>query len=256
MVCPGDQSRRAFHSRVCRAVCRDELSLVCFIWLGVLCAFSSFFISIPLARRSSSFLLSLFSFGAVTLTLTSLSNISVLWNYGPSGYPSLLHRGRTTVTTDTVNPTDGVLCSATESFASLYFLIRCIIAYSQSTLFSILRMFHLLRVLRPFRYNNPAVCSFNVSPTDVRSHELSTIEVMYLFFRPSQDAPQVALGFFWSSSPSAPFCTCASFFHYVGLAHHNRVNVFYRARQLTWDDIHQLGGPSSSGTNSAFYGTK
>jgi hypothetical protein len=43
MVRLGDQSRRAFHSRVCRAVCRDELFLVWFIWLGRLCVFSSFF---------------------------------------------------------------------------------------------------------------------------------------------------------------------------------------------------------------------
>jgi hypothetical protein len=36
----------------------------------------------------------------------------------------------------------------------------------------------------------------------------------------------------WLSSSSAPFCTCASSSHYVGLTHHNCVKVFYRARHM------------------------
>src|SRR5712672_3646809 len=58
MVRLGDESRRAFHSRVCRAVCRDELFLVWPIWLGRLCVFSSnfFFIRTPLPPLSLFFL--------------------------------------------------------------------------------------------------------------------------------------------------------------------------------------------------------
>jgi len=84
----------------------------------------------------------------------------------------------------------------------MHYLIRCVIVNSQSTLFrfSILRTFRLLRVFRPFRYNSTLLLCvpflFNVSsPTDVRSRELSTIEVMYLSFRRSRDA-LLALGFF------------------------------------------------------------
>jgi hypothetical protein len=133
-----------------------------------------------------------FSFGAVTMNPDFVINTSVLWNYGPSGYPSLLHRDRTTK-------------GHRQSFAfesSMHYLIRCVIAYSQSTLFrfSILRTFRLLRVFRPFRYNSTLLLCvpflFNVSsPTDVRSREVSTIEVMYLSFRRSRDA-LLALGFF------------------------------------------------------------
>ena len=71
----------------------------------------------------------------------------------------------------------------------------------QSTLFrfSILRTFRLLRVFRPFRYNSTLLLCvlfiLIVPSADVRSHELSTIEVMYLSFRRSRDA-LLALGFF------------------------------------------------------------
>jgi len=134
------------------------------------------------------------SFGAVTLNPDFVINISVLWNYGPSGYPSLLHRG---------SATKGHRQSFAFESASMYCLIICVITYSQSTLFrfSILRTFRLLRVFRPFRYNSTLLLCvpflfFGVSsPTDVRSREPSTIEVMYLSFRRSRDA-LLALGFF------------------------------------------------------------
>ena len=86
-------------------------------------------------------------FGAVTLNTDFVINTSVLWNYGPSGYPSLLHRGRAT---------QGHRQSFAFESSSLYHLMKCVIAYLQSTLFrfSILRTFRLLRVFRPFRYNS------------------------------------------------------------------------------------------------------
>jgi hypothetical protein len=160
--------------------------------LGRLCVFSSFFKSVP-PSPSSSFLPSLFSFGVVTLNPDFAINTSVLWHYGPSGYPSLLHRDRTT---------KGHRRSFSFESSAMHYLIRCVIVNSQSTLFrfSILRTFRLLRVFRPFRYNSTLLLCvpflFNVSsPTDVRSRELSTIEVMYLSFRRSRDA-LLALGFF------------------------------------------------------------
>lgn len=73
---------------------------------------------------------------------------------------------------------------------------------SQSTLFrfSILRTFRLLRVFRPFRYNSTLLLCVSISLVSLllanaRSHELSTIEVMFLSFRRSKDA-LLALGFF------------------------------------------------------------
>ena len=73
---------------------------------------------------------------------------------------------------------------------------------TQSTLFrfSILRTFRLLRVFRPFRYNSTLLLCVSVSLVffllaNARSHELSTIEVMFLSFRRSKDA-LLALGFF------------------------------------------------------------
>jgi len=109
----------------------------------------------------------------VTLKPDFVIDTSVFWNYGPSGHPSLLHRGRTT---------KGHRQSFAFESSSPYYLIRCVIAYTQSTLFrfSILRTFRLLRVFRPFRYNSTL---------------LLTIEVMYLSFRRSRDA-LLALGFF------------------------------------------------------------
>jgi hypothetical protein len=129
----------------------------------------------------------------VTLNPDLVINTSVLWNYGSSGNRSVLHRDRTT---------KGHRQSFAFESSSTYYLIRCVIAYSQSTLFrfSILRTFRLLRVFRPFRYNSTlAVYPFFFvpppSPTDVRSREPSTIEVMYLSFRRSRDA-LLAFGLF------------------------------------------------------------
>jgi hypothetical protein len=58
----------------------------------------------------------------------------------------------------------------------------------------------------------------------------------------------------WLSSSSAHFCTCASSSHYVGLTHHNRVQLFYRAwymgrhprslHQLRWRSIPICGWSS------------
>jgi potassium voltage-gated channel Shal-related subfamily D member 2 len=78
----------------------------------------------------------------------------------------------------------------------------------QSTLFrfSILRTFRLLRVFRPFRYNNTLLLCVYLLASLSRllilvlaifhlERERSTIEVMYLSFRRSKDA-LLALGFF------------------------------------------------------------
>ncbi|KAH9166729.1 hypothetical protein EDB89DRAFT_2002058 [Lactarius sanguifluus] len=79
-----------------------------------------------------------------------------------------------------------VLCfpflGITDLLAILPYYIEIALQKDTSTLFrfSILRTFRLLRVFRPFRYNNTL---------------LLTIEVMYLSFRRSQDA-LLALGFF------------------------------------------------------------
>jgi hypothetical protein len=98
------------------------------------------------------------------------------------------------------------------------------------------------RLLRPFRHNKypfaVCPCFFAVpppSPTDVRSRELSTVLsrscTSLSDVRETCSWPSDFL-YSWSSSSSAPFCTCATSSHYVGLTHHNRVKVFYRARYM------------------------
>ncbi|KAH8995092.1 hypothetical protein EDB86DRAFT_1211083 [Lactarius hatsudake] len=76
----------------------------------------------------------------------------------------------------------GSFLGITDLLAILPYYIEIALQKDTSTLFrfSILRTFRLLRVFRPFRYNNTL---------------LLTIEVMYLSFRRSQDA-LLALGFF------------------------------------------------------------
>ncbi|KAI9440855.1 hypothetical protein H4582DRAFT_2074662 [Lactarius indigo] len=76
----------------------------------------------------------------------------------------------------------GSFLGITDLLAILPYYIEIALQKDTSTLFrfSILRTFRLVRVFRPFRYNNTL---------------LLTIEVMYLSFRRSQDA-LLALGFF------------------------------------------------------------
>ena len=52
----------AFHGRVCRMECHDELFLDWFGWLGRLCVFSSFFISTSFVLIKFSALSFFFSF--------------------------------------------------------------------------------------------------------------------------------------------------------------------------------------------------
>ncbi|KAH9057418.1 voltage-gated potassium channel [Lactarius vividus] len=87
----------------------------------------------------------------------------------------------------------GSFLGITDLLAILPYYIEIALQKDTSTLFrfSILRTFRLLRVFRPFRYNNTLLLYLPYGDANA----LRTIEVMYLSFRRSQDA-LLALGFF------------------------------------------------------------
>ena len=111
---------------------------------------------------------------------------------------------------------------------------------TQSTLFrfSILRTFRLLRVFRPFRYNSTLLLCVSLSLRlfgllmrdrmySARSRSCSSLSDVRRTHSWRSDSL-----YSWSSSYSAPFCTCGPFPRYISLAHFKHVKVFYRARCL------------------------
>jgi hypothetical protein len=145
------------------------------------------------------------------------------------------------------------------------YLIRCTIAYSSLRSFVSQSCAHSACFASSVRSATtvPFCCVFLFflftvsSPTDVRSLELSTIEVMYLSFRRSRDA-LLALGFFVLMVvivfSTLLYVQCASSSHHVGLTHHICVQLFYRAwymgrhprslHQLRWRSIAICGWSS------------
>lgn len=109
---------------------------------------------------------------------------SVLWYYRLPRDLSLLLRNNST-------PRHGVYPRTSSYRQSGWFILFQSVFFR----FSILRMFRLLRVFRPFRYNHTILLCASLNYCVIPSEFYSTIEVMYLSVRRSQHA-LLAIAFF------------------------------------------------------------
>lgn len=176
-------------------------------------------------------------------TLIFVFDTSVLWHHGPSGYPSVLHRDRSTKghrqSSASIPPPLIILSNAFYGTSSSP---RSSVSQSCER-FVCFASFVRSVTTAPFCCTSPFFwCLFCLlmrnRVSSVRSRSCTSLSDV----RRTRSWRSDSL-YSWSSSYLAPFCARASFSRYIPLAHLKHVKVFYRARYVGRHprNLHQLG---------------